>query len=466
MSSVRARLREAFALLSPSLRFTAKPATPEEAQALRAHCDKRLDDLGRIMALMVLVATIVWWPLDSIIYRNVPDTLRPSESWRLVIGGVCAAYVLMPRTELFRRTVFFSVCLLIAVSMGALGHTAGDLGGLEKPWFYFSYPLLSIPMGFPLVLSRRIVLETAQSVGWLSGLFLYRPEQLHSTYLPAMLSLLFLVSFLATVFGHYLFLLTQENFLQERALSRNAAELEGKVAEKTRELRTLLSYVERAREEERAHISRDLHDDLGQLLTAMRYSLALTFERFRRAPASIDKNLAELERLLQQTTQTVRGVVSDLRPPILDNLGLCSATEWLARRVSERTGIDCQATAHGDDSALSDELRSSVFRILQESLTNVARHAKAQRVEVSLNIDAEQLDLRIRDDGIGFSPAQPAQGMGLLGMRERALALGTRLEIQSQPGAGTEIRFSLPLRSQRAQTPREAPASSSVPRTA
>lgn len=457
MPSVRARLREAFALFYPSLRFTAQPATPAEEQALRAHCEKRIDDLGRTLALVVLVATIAWWPLDSIIYRNVPDTLRPSESWRLVIGAVCAAYLLIPRTELFRRTAFPALCLLIAVSMGALGHTAGDLGGLDRPWFYFSYPLLTIPMGFPLVLSRRIVMETAQSLGWLSGLFLYRPEQLKSTYLPAMLSLLFLVSFLATVYGHYLFLLTQENFLQAQALSRNAAELEGKVAEKTLELRTLLSYVERAREEERTHISRDLHDELGQLLTAMRYSLAFIFERFRREPASIEKNLVELERLLQQTTRTVRGVVSDLRPPILDNLGLCSATEWLARRVSERTGIDCQVTTSGDDSALSGELRSGVFRILQESLTNVVRHAKARRVEITLNIGTERIELRIRDDGVGFSPALRSPGMGLLGMRERALALGTRLEIQSQPGAGTEICCTLALRSQPTAAAHETP---------
>lgn len=457
MSAVRAWLQQILALVGSSLRLTAQPKTPAEELALRAHCEKRLDDIGRILSLSGLVASIVWWPLDAVIYRNVPDTLRPSESWRLIIGVVCALYALLPRTAWFRRATFHSLCLVIAVSMGALGHTAGDLGGLDKPWFYLGYPLLTIPVGLPLGLSRRIVMELAQAVGWLSGLFLHRPENLKSAYLAAVLSVLFLVSFLVTVFGHYLFLLTRENFLQAQALSRNAAELEGKVAEKTVELRTLLSYVEKAREEERAHISRDLHDELGQLLTAMRYSLAYIFERFRREPASIDKNLVELERLLQQTTRTVRSVVSDLRPPILDNLGLCSATEWLTERVVRRTGLDCQVTARGDDAALSSELRSSVFRILQESLTNVVRHAQARRVEVSLHIGAERLELCIRDDGVGFAPTASSPGMGLLGMRERALALGARLEIQSQPGAGTEIRCSLKLPAQPAAAACDAP---------
>lgn len=432
----------------PGLRWVREQLDAQmDAQTKRlfqTHCQLRLDRTGRIGTAICLVATVVWWPLDPYIYGAFADAPVPNELFRLIIGAVCTAYLLIPRSPLFLRHVFWAVSISLGCIMAALSYTGGLLGGLEKPWFYLAYPALMVTIVFPLSLGRRVVATVLQGLGWMGGLLLFHPQNLASRYLPVTLSMLVLVSLGGIALGHYPFVLYRSNFLQSLALARDAAELETKVAEKTQALRMLLARLERAREEEREHISRDLHDELGQELTALRYALGLTLDRFRREPAAIEKNLLGLEQLLQRTTKTVRGLVAQLRPPMLEHLGLKAAAQWLAKSSIERSGLACQITCTGDDSALEPELASTAFRILQESLTNVIRHAQASRVDVSLDITEQHLALRVCDDGVGFQPDSSTAGMGILGMRERALALGSQLTIRSTPGSGTEVAGVLP----------------------
>jgi signal transduction histidine kinase len=234
-------------------------------------------------------------------------------------------------------------------------------------------------------------------------------------------------------------------------------QLEERVRAQIRELRLLAAHLERAREEERSRIARELHDELGQELTAMRYTLGFLKQRFERDPGSIRGNIDELESLLARTATTTRHLLSELRPRALDELGLDAGVAWLLEQTREKTGLRCELAASGSMQGLDADVATAAYRILQESLTNVARHAGASRVDVELTLRDEELELVVRDDGIGVEGAKGAaagagerRGMGLVGMRERADALGGELRIESRHGEGTTIRVRLPAPRRRA----------------
>lgn len=426
-----------------------QPVNPAEEEAFAAHCQKRIARSGRIGAALALGVTLGWWPLDLLIYRNVVEAQGPPFVFRFSITASAIFFLLLPhRNPWVLRHVFWLLLLPVCCIMVGLGYSGGFLGGLGKPWSYLALPTMCATMMFPLPFRLRLVMTGAQGLSWVAGLLLFFPSNLRSPYLAVTISILVLVIVYSMLMGHYMTVLLRDNFRQSLALARNAEELEQKVAEKTQTLRDLLNKLEKAREEERARISRDLHDELGQELTALRYALGLLTERFRRDPASIARNLGELDHLLQRTNRTARSLVGQLRPLILDDLGLKAAIEWLLQRSAERTGLTYEATLQGDDSQLDPELASTAFRIVQESLTNVVKHSAATRVEVRLDMSDQKLTLAIRDNGVGFDPdaaSPPKKGVGLIGMRERALTLGAQLFIHSQPAEGTEVSCTFPM---------------------
>lgn len=434
------------------------PISPAEEVAFAAHCRERINKSGRIGTGLALLANLVFWPLDLLIYRGVREAPSLPIAFRIVVSLSCLLFLLLPHRHpwVLRQSYWLLVITLCSI-MAGLGYTGGSLGGLDRPWFYMAMPVLCAAMMFPMSLRHRVLLGVLQALSWIGCVFFCWPQNLHSPYLLATLSMVVLVSLYSMLMGHYLTMLLRDNFRKSLQLSRNAEELEGKVAEKTQTLRELLAQLERAREEERARISRDLHDELGQELTALRYALGLTSERFRRDPRAIERNLHELDHLLSRTNRTVRSLVDQLRPLILDDLGLVAAIEWLLKRAVERSDLAVQSELSGDDRTLPAELAGAVFRIVQESLTNILRHARAAQVTVRMTITAAELALHIRDDGVGFhvEAERPGKtGVGLLGMRERALAVGATLRIVSQPGSGTEIHASFPI--PKASAPLEA----------
>lgn len=210
-------------------------------------------------------------------------------------------------------------------------------------------------------------------------------------------------------------------------------------------LRALAAYQEQMLEQERKHIALEVHDEMGQLLTALNLDLSLVGLRFgdnHELLVMVD----EMHVLLEKTIKVVRHVASNLRPAALD-LGLAPAIEWLAEDFSSRWPVRCRLDASDDDIVLDDLLLTAVFRVVQESLTNVARHADAHEVTISLNHCAHELCVVVADDGRGFDTDVVGQdsGFGLFGMRERMLALGGTLRINSAPGKGTAISIKLPI---------------------
>lgn len=212
-----------------------------------------------------------------------------------------------------------------------------------------------------------------------------------------------------------------------------------------RELRRLSAGLIDAREEERRRIARELHDELGQRLTALKMELSslATPERYG-AP---DKRVAAMLEMVDDTVASVRRIATDLRPMMLDDLGLNAAIEWLARDSARRMGIEISLELGDADPPISAAATIAVYRMVQEALTNIARHAKASAVHVQLRCEPDELLLVVRDDGIGFDEqAMHREGShGLMGIRERARLLGGHLEIGNAPGGGGRIAVRLPM---------------------
>lgn len=218
-------------------------------------------------------------------------------------------------------------------------------------------------------------------------------------------------------------------------------QVELELADSRARLRELSAHLESVREEEKARIAREVHDELGQVLTVLKLETAMCELVCAGQVPELDQRLQTIKRLIAQLFQLVRDVATALRPPILD-AGIASAIEWQVRRFEARTGIPCLVEVPEHVPQLADGKAIGLFRILQEALTNVMRHAGAHSVEVRLSLEHGELCLCVSDDGKGFvaeQPRQPGQSFGLVGMQERVLMLGGRLSIDSRPGEGTTL---------------------------
>ena len=243
-------------------------------------------------------------------------------------------------------------------------------------------------------------------------------------------------------------LLAGENLERRRAqseLQRYRDSLEQQVAERTTELRELEAHRETVREDERKHIARELHDELGQSLTALRMTSSMLRVRFGRQTPGLAEHVKNMTELVDRTIEVVRNVATTLRPSALD-LGISLALEWLAREFGRSSGIACVLELDMDGVELEEHQAVAVFRIVQESLTNVARHAGAGRVRIALRAQDGACRLVVSDSGKGFEPARRrGKNFGLLGIRERVHMLGGELTVRSAPGEGTSIEVSIPL---------------------
>jgi len=206
-------------------------------------------------------------------------------------------------------------------------------------------------------------------------------------------------------------------------------------------LRSLATRQQDIREDERTRIAREIHDSLGQALTALKLQLSAAEEAASRDASGLGARLHETAVMVDDLVKSVRRIASDLRPPILDQLGLPAALEWLAQDFSKRTGIRCAATIAAANDSINGELGTALFRIVQEALTNVLRHAGATRVEIALGTKSGCVTLEINDDGSGITEAgtMGPGSLGILGMRERAAALGGVLEVVPREEGGTRV---------------------------
>lgn len=215
----------------------------------------------------------------------------------------------------------------------------------------------------------------------------------------------------------------------------------------TEEIKRLTAHLEQVREDERTRIAREVHDELGQQLTGLKMDASWLSKKIAREQTAIHKKLAEMTSLMDHTIKTIRRISTDLRPGILDDLGLVAALEWQSAEFEKQYGIACIFKSDVHDLHTERQLATTVFRIYQEALTNVARHAQATEVESTFQQTATHLILMVKDDGQGFDDREvKSKGtLGLIGMRERALMVGAELSIESKKDTGTIVKLQIPL---------------------
>jgi PAS domain S-box-containing protein len=214
------------------------------------------------------------------------------------------------------------------------------------------------------------------------------------------------------------------------------------------ELRELAQAANSVREQEKSRIARELHDELAQALTALKMDVNWISDRAAKGgDEPLEEKLAAMQSMLDDTVASTRRISADLRPLMLDDLGLVPAVEWLVQGFTERSGIHCELRIDETELELAEPYASAVFRILQESLTNIAKHAQASRVDMSVLRRDGAVDIAVSDNGRGFSPEDPRKpnSFGLMGLRERAYALGGDVRIESRPGHGTRIDVRIPV---------------------
>jgi signal transduction histidine kinase len=341
-------------------------------------------------------------------------------------------------------------------TMGYAAYAIAGMGDPGQPWFHFFHfvPLLAVTVSLPI--ATRAWVTVSFAVALCAGYFGMHPQYLHHPLAGATVSYLafttifsFATGLAADVLRRRAFFLYLSVERRKGELAALSASLEQRVREQTQELRQLAGHLESAREEERARVARDLHDELGQEMTGLGYAVELARLRIERG-GSVANNLKEIGSLVQRLRATTRTILTELRPRVLDDLGLGAAAEWLAARVRERSGLDVRLALEPENPELPPAMAGAVFRILQEALSNVARHAHARTAEVTVRC-GDSVEIVVRDDGAGFDPSRRSGGFGLIGMRERARSFGGQVAVRSAAGGGTEVRVELPLVEQAAE---------------
>ena len=200
------------------------------------------------------------------------------------------------------------------------------------------------------------------------------------------------------------------------------------------------------REEEKSRVARELHDELAQPLIALKMDTIWVRDNVAAAPEAVAARLSDMVELLDRTVAATRRIAEDLRPPLLDDLGLVPAIEWLVSKFTQRCGVACKLSVD-EELELQEPYATAVFRIVQESLANVAKHAGASEVAVVIDKVPGAVTLTVRDNGCGFATAAPRkpQSLGLMGLRERAQLLKGKVTIESAPGQGTRVEVYIPL---------------------
>ncbi|MEZ4469834.1 MAG: sensor histidine kinase [bacterium] len=368
-----------------------------------------------------------------------------------------------------RRALVLAPLIHVSFAL-VLGLSLGSLGAEGLPWLADALLVIGPSVVLPLRLGRRILATAAVATALLGGFFLPDPSTLAGPAAWGQVSFAVFAAVFSITTGEVLLRILRRVFFQRQELDRaNAAlasltdSLAARVAEKTRELTALARHLDRALEAERRRIARDLHDDLGQLLTAIRYTLARLDARLPDRPEDVALLLDDLTGLVDGTRASVRGFLTDLRPRVLDDYGLAAAAEWLCDRVQAAGDLRCTLAVEPAFPGAADVLDTEIpmeseglepdadtslalFRVLQEASTNALKHAGATTLALALRVEGPDLVVEVRDDGVGFDADAETAGFGLLGLRERLHAGGGELHVVSRPGAGTTLTARLPAR--------------------
>ncbi|MFO0629683.1 MAG: sensor histidine kinase [Polyangiales bacterium] len=438
-ASPRARLRAWLrtGLLDPDA------AAPEDLAAFRVETEGAARRSLTWMTALLSLFNLAFWLTDAWVFRALPGVAETLSQGRALLVGVSVATLLalcVPRVRAYPLG-FAAGCAVCVIT----AKTLGDLGGPGTPWFHFLHAYLLAPALAWFLPGTRALCTAAIAAVCALGYFGPHPAYLRDPFASTTLAHFGYVATMSFAVGCFADSLRLRFFLSQRALAAEREALSGRVEVASAALRRLVRHLDAVQEHERTRVARELHDELGQGMTALRIVLKTARDRHARDAVSIGPNLEQLTALLQQLTDDTRRLVSDMRPRVLDDLGLGPALDWLAARTTDH-GVPC-AVRHDDDlSHLPPTVASAAFRCAQEALTNVLKHARASRAELRVSVEGGTLTLRVADDGDGITPREGGeQGLGIVGIRERALALGGAVELGANTPRGTVLCVRLPI---------------------
>jgi len=422
-----------------------RPISDEELLAYTSECSASANFNLRWLAVVATVMNILFWATDAWLLRAFPLAIEVLDRTRLQVSvvGVFTIFgtILFPNHPRLLGMIASTTVFLLISSCFA------DIGGPSTPWFHFLCPFMLWPIIVPLAPIDRMGFQALLTLVVVIGYFGHHPEHLQDSLTPCSMGYLLYVSLFTAFVGLFVDHNRARTFFLRQAVDIREANLAACVAEQTADIQRLLQNQERIREHERTHLARELHDELAQELTALRFTLSATHLKALELAPELTPNLNMLASLLARTTRMTRALLTDLHPQILHDLGLGAAIDWLGNRTKERN-LACDVFTSVAAETFPPEIALATFRIVQESLTNASRHANATRATVRLDMKKNTLIASVSDDGEGFDSVarrSGASGMGLLAMRERARAVGGSLEVRSSPGGGTTVIFCVPL---------------------
>jgi len=427
-----------------------------------------------LIALAFILPQLWQWvqlQVDRWFYRNRYDYLKALEAFsqetqsitdstrlgstivNLLSGALrtSSVYVLQPLPPNGDFTMAFSSDLPRSPSHVMLKRDSLLVKWLERSKEMLSYEDIDIIPQLQGVTSKekgtlqqlriKFIIGLKTPTGRLSGLLILGPKLSEQPYTIEDKQLIYAISSQAAINLENVRLYNES---QREIMERKRAEEE--LLQSHERLRDLSAHIESLREAERTSIAREIHDELGQALTALKMDLSWVNKRLPNEQEALIKKIEETSSYVSKIIQTVKRISTELRPGVLDDLGLTAAVEWQVQQFQERTRIKCELTA-GEDINLDRDLTTGIFRILQEALTNVARHANATKVKVNLKERDGLLVLQVSDNGKGITKKQIAhpKSFGLIGMRERAHSWSGNVKIDGTSGKGTTVTVSIPL---------------------
>lgn len=429
-------------------------ATPDDHRAFDAYMRDWAAHIAMWLPLFFLGALVVWWPIDHLI---APDAtfIKVFRDMRAAAAVAFLLYAALFRfSAAAREHILVTGTLAYALTLGVVGYSVGRLGPAGLHWLADAYIAVVPAAMIPLPLARRAAATLLVTGALPAGYFLPHPENLHAPGAAGQVSFAAFAVVLSIVIGEVMLRTVRRSFLQGRWIARERARV-GQLADtlalrvqaQTRELRALAQHLQQVQEAERRSLSRELHSELGEELNAMRVMLDSGARQVEVAPHKANDLLTDLSEVLSRTTATVRTMVLDLQPRILEERGLHAALNWLVIRAR---GAELDATLQFDaevERALDMQGKVALFRCVQEAIANTIRHAEARLLRVEVRAEGSVAVVSVEDDGVGVDLDRLSAGFGLSSLGERLRALGGDLEVAPLPVFGTRLAARVPKRS-------------------
>lgn len=449
-----AALRAAIARRLPRRWLRVEPAdvSPAEERAFEAVAREITAANVPIVVLLVAGLVLLWWPVDAIVFAGQPAVKDVFAAWRGVTAAVLLASLAVAwATGSLARAPRLYGALVIVAGFAVTAWFMGRAGTVEDRWFayFLAAPLFTVLILLPLP-ARLAVNFGLLGATW-AAFVAAQPEALGYAPNATALSTFVFTALFGTFAGHVGYLAQRASVTAAARLRRSeahvrelAATLEARVAERTAQLRTARDAAMAARASERAWVVRELHDALGQELTALHYGLSLLRGRVGDAVAS--NAFTPLEELLRRASETTRRLLHGLAAAPATDAELHAWLEEILDTAREVAGLDGRLEADAASLVgLPEALRLAVYRVVQEATTNVLRHAGARALVVSVAREAAAVVVRVEDDGAGMGSAPDgAGGLGVVGIRQRAAELGGEAAWRARPGGGTTLEVRLP----------------------